>query len=115
MIYVVNKHKHKKTAKDIYIGRGSELGNPFTHKELENTKAQYKCDSREKAILNYEFYIRDKIEKRDSNICKKLNEIFSMACKNDVFLVCFCKPKSCHGDIIKKIIEEKLNRLDDLF
>jgi len=31
-----------------------------------------------------------------------------MAKTGDVNLVCFCKPKACHGDIIKKLIEEKL-------
>ncbi len=26
----------------------------------------------------------------------------------DVYLICFCAPALCHGDNIKKIIEEKL-------
>lgn len=108
-IRVLNKHKSKPEPIDIYIGRGSPLGNPFTHVELSETKAQYKCNTREEAISSYEDYINQKIRDRDVNICKELNRIFSAAIKGDVNLVCFCKPKSCHGDIIKKIIEEKLN------
>jgi hypothetical protein len=30
MITVVNKYKHTPTENDVYIGRGSALGNPFT-------------------------------------------------------------------------------------
>lgn len=112
-IYVKNKHKSKPDKNDIYIGRGSVLGNPFTHLELEDTLAQYKCSNREEAISSYEKYIKNKIEKRDLKICDELNRIYIAAKKGDVNLVCYCKPKSCHGDIIKRIIEEKLN-LDSL-
>jgi hypothetical protein len=112
-ISVKNKHKSKHEPNDIYIGRGSPLGNPFTHRELEDTLAQYKCETREEAISSYEEYINEKIMKRDLKVCDELNRIFIAAKKGDVNLVCYCKPKSCHGDIIKKIIEEKLN-LDSL-
>lgn len=112
-IKVVNKRKHVAGANDFYIGRGSPLGNPFTHRELEETLAQYKCDTREEAIAGYEKYIEDKIRKRDVKVCDELNRIFIAAKKGDVNLVCYCKPKSCHGDTIKRIIEEKLN-LDSL-
>lgn len=112
-ISVVNKRKHVPTRNDFYIGRGSALGNPFTHRELEETLAQYQCETREEAISSYEKYVHDKINKRDLKICDELNRIFIAAKKGNVNLVCYCKPKSCHGDIIKRIIEEKLN-LDSL-
>jgi tryptophan synthase alpha subunit len=35
----------------------------------------------------------------------ELQRIKNLAEKQDVNLVCFCAPKSCHGDIIKEIIE----------
>lgn len=112
-ISVVNKRKHVPARNDFYIGRGSALGNPFTHRELEDTIAQYHCETREEAISSYEKYVKDKINQRDLRICDELNRIFIAAKKGDVNLVCYCKPKSCHGDIIKRIIEEKLN-LDSL-
>lgn len=108
-IFVVNKHKCKPKPNDVYIGRGSALGNPFTHRELENTKAQYHCASRDEAISNYEQYLLEKVQQRDTRICEQLNRIYSEAIKGDVNLVCFCKPKSCHGEVIKRLVEEKIN------
>ena len=94
---------------DVYIGRGSPLGNPFTgSKKVENTKAVFQCSSREEAIEKYENYLRLAIYENDSYICNEMNRIWKMAKTGDVNLVCFCKPKACHGDIIKKLIEEKL-------
>ena len=109
MINVVNKYKHEPSNNDVYIGRGSPLGNPFTgSKKVENTKATFQCSSREEAIENYEKYLRLAIYENDSYICNEMNRIWRMAKTGDVNLVCFCKPKACHGDIIKKLIEEKL-------
>jgi len=108
MIFVVNKHKHFPTNNDIYIGRGSPLGNPYTHLN-ENTKAEFIVENREEAINNYEVWINDKILNKDVEICNMLNKIYLMAKKDDVNLVCYCVPKNdCHGFIIKKIIESKL-------
>lgn len=114
MITVKNKYTSKKDNNDIYIGRGSPLGNPFCHLEIENTKAEFKCETREDAINNFEKYINEKIKLKDSLICNELNKIYLMAKKQDVNLVCFCKPKSCHGDVIKKIIEKELYKIDKL-
>lgn len=50
---VVNLKKEKY---DVYIGRGSKWGNPFSH--LENSKALYKVSSRNEAIEQYEKSIR---------------------------------------------------------
>lgn len=108
-ITVVNKRKHNPTLGDFYIGRGSPLGNPFTHRELDQTIAQYKCETREEAISSYESYILEKIKNKDTRICDELNRLYIAAKKGNVNLVCYCKPKSCHGDTIKKIIEEKIN------
>lgn len=108
-ISVKNKHKSKPEPNDIYIGRGSPLGNPFTHLDLDNTKAQYRCETRDQAIENYEAYLTDKIKENDRRVCDELNRIYLAACSGNVNLVCFCKPKSCHGDIIKRIVEEKIN------
>lgn len=114
MIKVKNKHNSKPESNDIYIGRGSILGNPFTHLNLEKTKAEFYCKSREDAISNYEDYILNKIKNNDEIICNEINRLTDLAKKKDINLVCFCKPKSCHGDIIKKIIEKNIFNLDNL-
>ena len=54
----------KKEKYDVYIGRPTIWGNPFSHKE--GTKAKYKVDTREEAIEKFKEYLlntslRDKI------------------------------------------------------
>lgn len=108
MIRVVNKSKHSPTGNDIYIGRGSILGNPYTCKELSNTKALYQCSSREESIESYKIYLLDKISEKNIEICDIMNKIYKQALIGDVNLICYCKPNDCHGDIIKEIIESKI-------
>lgn len=103
MITVVNKYKHIPTENDIYIGRGSILGNPFTSIKNRTTKAKYICDSREESVNSFDQYLARKIAEKDEVICNELNKIYKM---KEVNLVCFCKPKSCHGDVIKDVIEK---------
>ena len=105
MITVVNKYKHTPTENDVYIGRGSVLGNPFTSIKDRQTKAEFICDTREESVEKFKEYLLGKIAEKDKKLCDELNRIYKM---ETVILVCFCKPKSCHGDFIKKIIESKL-------
>lgn len=83
---VVNKYKSEY---DIYIGRGSDWGNPFTVEQY----------GREKCIEMYEEALRKAIAEHPI-IIEKL-----MALKGKR-LGCFCKPKACHGDVLIKLIEE---------
>lgn len=76
---------------DVYIGRGSKWGNPFSH---IYGKGIY-CSTREKAIARYEEYILNKPE-----LLKDLHELKGKT------LGCYCKPKACHGDILIKLIKE---------
>lgn len=46
---VINKHHGESF--DVYIGRGSKWGNPFSHRD--NTKAQFKTETREESIAKY--------------------------------------------------------------
>ena len=46
---VVNKHH--KVPYDIYIGRGSKWGNPFSH--MDGTQALYKVATRQEAVEKY--------------------------------------------------------------
>jgi hypothetical protein len=55
MINVVNKYKHQASENDIYIGRGSVLGNPFSH--LKSSKASVVVNSREEAIERYKSWL----------------------------------------------------------
>ena len=91
-IKVVNRYKENE---DIYIGRGSPLGNPYP---ITNT------DTRDITIVKYKVYLLDQIAKGNSSIINALKEIKNRAQHSQVKLGCFCKPKKCHGDIIKEIV-----------
>lgn len=106
MILVTNKYKTQNTniPNAVYIGRGSGLGNPYTHKS--GTKAQYQCDTRKQAIDNYQNYLFQQLRNNDKTISTKLQQILEIERNFGwVELICFCKPKLCHGDIIKRFLE----------
>ena len=117
MIEVVNKTTFSSDSefldqpvKEFYIGRGSNLGNPYTSKSLEDTKALYQCSSKEEALSKYREYLLQKIEEQDSDICNMLDDIEKASIEGIAYLKCYCKPKKCHGDIIKEVIENRNKR-----
>lgn len=81
---------------DVYIGRGSKWGNPYTHIKNKETKAEFVVSSRKEAIEKYKEYIINNEE-----LLNSLEEL------KDKRLGCFCKPKSCHGDILVELIDKK--------
>lgn len=83
----------KRDRYDVYIGRPSKWGNPFSH--LSNTLAQYSVDTRDEAIKEYEAWLRNQPE-----LMAALPEL------RDKVLGCWCKPKACHGDVLAKIVNE---------
>lgn len=83
-------NKYHKTAPEdaVYIGRGSPWGNPYSSNL--NSKACYLVSSRTEAIRLFE-----------RNVLPTL-DLEPLRGKD---LVCFCKPKPCHGDAILKALE----------
>jgi hypothetical protein len=77
----------KKEGFDVYVGRGSKWGNPYSHKE--GTLAEYVVESRREAVQKFEEYLLSNEELMGS-----LSELKGKT------LGCWCKPKSCHGDIL---------------
>ena len=80
----------KKEKYDIYIGRPSKWGNPFSH--LSGTLAQYKVSSREEAVQKYEEWLLNQPE-----LITSLPEL------KGKILGCWCHPKSCHGDVLSRL------------
>lgn len=107
MIKVIHKKDADKYENVYYIGRGSFLGNPYTSIKNRETLAEFVVDSREESIQLFKKYLLECIENKQENICNILNEIYLKSKKEEVYLSCYCKPKSCHGDVIKEIIEFK--------
>ncbi len=87
---VVNKYHN--VPYNVYIGRGSKWGNPFSH--MENTQAQFKVKTREEAVEKYRGWILTQ-----PHLLEDLHELKGKT------LCCFCKPKACHGDILAELAD----------
>lgn len=87
----------KKEPFDVYIGRPSKWGNPFTHKP--GTIAKYILPTREEAIAAYKKWIT---EGEGKQLLKDLHELKGKT------LGCWCKPQSCHGDVLAELINNHL-------
>lgn len=113
MIRVVERgHKQVEGAVRFSVGRKSSgtgpgctpahaLGNPFGVKP----HGPY---TREESISRYAAWLEQKITDRDKSVCAALNEIWRAAKQGDVELECFCKPLACHGDVVKRVVEDEL-------
>ena len=103
-INVVNKANHAPTDRDFYVGRGSILGNSYTSKKLEETKALYQVSSVEEAIQLYDNALRTRIKLNERSIINEFHKILKALEEGDINLVCYCAPKQCHADVIKRIL-----------
>lgn len=98
LIQVVNKHHLKvpNPETDIYVGRGSPLGNP--HKIGPGM-------SRHTAINCYKGWLHQRILAGELKVCEALNEIADRVMDNrPTRLVCFCVPQDCHAFEIKRVV-----------
>lgn len=73
---------------DVYIGRPSKWGNPYTHLDV-NTLAQFKVGTRDEAVDAYADWVLKQQDLMDS-----LDELRGKT------LGCWCAPQRCHGEIL---------------
>jgi len=85
MCVVVNKYREPY---DVYIGRGSVWGNPYPLASEGD---------RDRVIAAYKVYLWESI--KSGKITKPM--LLALEGKK---LGCFCKPKACHGDVIKAAV-----------
>lgn len=85
----------KKEPYDIYIGRPSKWGNPFTIG---------KDGTRNEVIEKYRQWIL--------NQPKLLADLYELKGK---ILGCWCSPKACHGDVLIELSEKTKNKVIDSF
>jgi len=77
---------------EVFIARPSALGNPFIL-GVSGTRDEV-CD-------RYDEYLDTKVKQEDPKILAALDKIVDLIEEGkDVHLVCFCKPKRCHGDSV---------------
>ena len=96
----VNRRVERET---LYIGRGSIWGNPFTSIQNRQTKAEFIVATREESVLAYKDYI-----------LKSPVPLHRLLELNGHKLGCFCKPQSCHGDILVYLLKGMIWMLRDL-
>lgn len=85
----------KKERYDVYIGRPSKWGNPFTHLSDRRTKARFVVGSREEAVQQYEEYLFT------SGLIDDIEELRGKV------LGCWCSPQSCHGDVLVRLLNSR--------
>jgi len=100
ILNVKNKRTHVAApgVVDVYCGRGSVLGNPFSHKE--GTKAKFVMESRDEAVEAYRGYFKEQME-TNSAFLNEMRRIYRIARKQEVNLICYCAPLRCHCDVIR--------------
>ena len=81
----------KKESFDVYIGRPSKWGNPFSHKE--GTLAAHRVSSRQEAVAAYRAWIMGQPDMVAATRAELVGKV----------LGCWCKPSACHGDVLAEI------------
>ena len=91
-VKIVNKHTSN--LRGVYIGRPSILGNPFSLVRYDRTKSVQLYTE----WLREQWLVNEKVKKELLRL--------ALMCKREgmVRLICWCKPKACHGDIVKMAI-----------
>jgi hypothetical protein len=91
MKYVVHM---KREPFDVYIGRPSVWGNPFSHEA--STIAKFRVTTREEAIERYEAWFL-----AQPGLVALAKEVL-----RGKVLGCWCDPKPCHGHVLARIANE---------
>lgn len=109
-IIVYNSKLEDKTNynNNIYIGRGSVLGNPYTFNGKKSSLAKLSFNTREEALNAYKLYFNAMYE-NDVEFKLTVDDIYEKYKNGEtIYLQCFCKPLPCHGDYIKEVLEKRL-------
>lgn len=96
-IYIGRVGSFKKDCNNIRIDRKTILGNPFFMKHEEQRKEV--CDK------YYEYFMKE-VKKEGGELRKEIIRLYKILLTGeDINLQCWCTPKQCHGETIKKFLE----------
>ncbi len=99
MITIENKRTNR--GEGIYIGRampglpGSVLGNPFKIG---------RDGTREESLVKYRRWLWEQINLKNE-VYLELRRIAELTAHGDIALLCWCAPKPCHAEIVKRAVE----------
>jgi len=108
MIYVINnKNKPNDIPSNacVYIGRGrggvpGNFGNPFIIG---------RDGTRDEVIEKFRIYFIERLQ-NDISVKMAFDNLVNCASVGDLYLICWCSPLACHGDIIKELILTELTK-----
>lgn len=123
LIEVVRVHNAIMHTEATYIGRGTPLGNPWTHiRGQGKTIAKYVVPTKDEALEKFKARM-DRVLLGDESILSGEDKGFRyalFALYRDVcdatkrmrkyYLVCHCAPSKCHGDFIREWLLDQWTR-----
>lgn len=107
-IYIGRRRNPTKSITTVMDESFSVLCNPFRISDN---------NSRQEVLMAYRKYANEQMETK-GKFFKKIQELMNMLKNNQyekIYLVCFCKPHDCHGDIVKEIVLQQLDDLEKQF
>lgn len=78
---------------------GSPLGNPF---HMRNELGRDKC------LSEYDSFLSAQVARRNPDIIRALTEIGAIAEREPVVLMCWCFPKRCHCETVRRFVVDQL-------
>lgn len=85
-----------------YIGRPSPLGNPY---RIRSAGGEF---TREESLAFYARFLEQRLAIGDPEITAEIDRLLAIARAGALDLACWCNPLPCHGDVIKRVLEDAL-------
>ena len=104
------EYKYRRALNYIYIGRKWEKGGYVKDSLIANKYKIGRDGTREEVIKKYKRWLWEEMKKgirgENNKVWNYLKDLAgSINEGHNIHLVCWCKPKACHGDIVKLAIE----------
>ncbi len=85
-----------------YVGRGTPLGNEERLKNRSKRERDRVCDV-------YDIWFADKVRENDQRVMAELNRLLELYREHgELILLCWCEPKRCHAETIKRWLEKQI-------
>jgi len=101
MIRVINKYRPSENPKIDAV----TVNIMRRYSVLSNYAEIGKHGDRTECLRLYRIWLWDEIESHSSPVYREFLRMVALAKAGNVFLKCCCKPKACHGDILRSAIE----------
>ena len=96
----VTVNNKRKCDRGVYVGRPTPLGNPY---EIGPD------GTREEVIELYEAWLEEEMDRGGPAMSMFVRLFDELCMRGSLELLCWCKPKPCHADVIKRFLLEAWN------